>query len=324
MNNVFAKVSIIIPCMNEEQYLTNLVRLIDQSISESFEKSDYEIIVVDDGSTDGTIEEAKALSNHLWKTHFKMKLIELRQNYGKDAAIISGVENADLESEFIIFIDADGEHPVNLIPGMYHEISGNDLIGQIVAYRIGSLGQSFFRGIGNFLYSRLSAREYNGGLETDFRIIRKYIMDEVASLIGNKVHLQSAISKQAPATQKVLFHSAQITSNNAISRKSRWSNLRLIDYAALSLLKGSDAILKPILILFSINLSAAGLLIFFTVVTSIQTGSRSGTATILVVQSLYFIMQVFMMFIGLMYLRLILVETQKKSRVLIKRISEVI
>jgi glycosyltransferase involved in cell wall biosynthesis len=54
-----------------------------------------------------------------------MKLIELRQNYGKDAAIISGVENSDLESEFIIFIDADGEHPVNLIPGMYREISGN-------------------------------------------------------------------------------------------------------------------------------------------------------------------------------------------------------
>jgi glycosyltransferase involved in cell wall biosynthesis len=38
MNNEFAKVSIMIPCMNEEQYLTNLVRLIDQIISESFEK----------------------------------------------------------------------------------------------------------------------------------------------------------------------------------------------------------------------------------------------------------------------------------------------
>ena len=323
MNNEFTKVSIIIPCMNEEHYLANLVTLIDLTISENFSKSDYEIIIVDDGSTDGTARAAMELSNSAWSSNFKIKLIELRQNYGKDAAILLGVENTNLESDYIVFIDADGEHPVTLIPDMYQEITGNDYIGQIVAYRIGNPKQSLFRRVGNYFYSKLSVRDFHGGFETDYRIIRRYLMHDVALLSGNRVHLQSAILMQNPETRKVFFSPQEITDKQEIARKSRWSNLRLIDYASLSLLKSGDAILKPLLIVLAFNISMAGLLIMLTVFRTFQTGSRGGTATILIVLSLYFVMQMFLTFIGLMYLRLILLETQKRPKRLIKKISEV-
>jgi glycosyltransferase involved in cell wall biosynthesis len=323
MNTEFARVTIVIPCMNEENYLTNLVTLIDLNISEKFDKSDYEIIIVDDGSTDGTARVANALSNNIWKSHFKIKLIELRQNYGKDAAVILGVENANSESEYIILIDADGEHPVTLIPTMYNEISTDDSIGQIVAYRIGNPKQSLLRRLGNYVYSRLSVRNFDGGLETDYRIIRKYLMNDAALLSGNRVHLQSAILMQNPVTKKVLFDYVQAANKQETLRKSRWSNLRLIDYATLSLLKSGDAILKPLLVIFAFNFSMAGFLILLTVLRSFQTGSRGGTATVLIVLSLYFIMQIFLTFIGLMYLRLILVEIQKKPMRLVKKISDI-
>ena len=68
--------------------------------------SDYEIVIVDDGSTDDLTTSVKEISKKVWRTGFRLKLIQLRTNYGKDSAVLAGFEHSNVNSELFFIIDA--------------------------------------------------------------------------------------------------------------------------------------------------------------------------------------------------------------------------
>ena len=89
------KISVVVCVYNEEQ---NVVPLIN-SISASLENIDYEIIYVDDGSTDHTVEEV------LKTAHPRLTLVSLAKNYGQSSALAAGIMQS--RGEYIVLIDGD-------------------------------------------------------------------------------------------------------------------------------------------------------------------------------------------------------------------------
>jgi glycosyltransferase involved in cell wall biosynthesis len=111
-NNSEVEVSIIVPAYNEER---GLPIVLDELTH--LPLSSFEIIVVDDGSTDGTALVAK---------RFPCRLISHAENQGKGAAMRTGI--AASRGRKIIFIDADGSHPASSIPIVPHLVCKGNMV----------------------------------------------------------------------------------------------------------------------------------------------------------------------------------------------------
>ena len=115
------EISIIISAYNEAESLPELFRRISEVFAS--EGTEYEIIVIDDGSTDATwaiIEQSG--------TDYPIKAVSFRRNYGKSAALFCGFEMA--EGEFVITMDADLQDSPEELPGMIKMMKeeGYDLV----------------------------------------------------------------------------------------------------------------------------------------------------------------------------------------------------
>ena len=120
--------SIVIPVFNEINFLNKLF----EQIETYFNKENIEIIVVDDGSTDGSLNLLNELKK---KNHFKFlfKLIKLDINSGKGKAIQTGLKNS--QGEYILLQDADLELDIKDAKEMFDMISSNEDIQCIFGSR---------------------------------------------------------------------------------------------------------------------------------------------------------------------------------------------
>lgn len=115
------KLSIIICVYNEE----SSIKPLNQWINESLAGYDYEIIYVDDGSTDRTKEEIKSLNDP------RVILVEFRKNYGQSSALYAGIDQA--KGAFLVTMDGDLQNDPGDIPMMLRlaEDEGWDLVAGI-------------------------------------------------------------------------------------------------------------------------------------------------------------------------------------------------
>ncbi len=109
------KISLVICVYNEQP---NISPLVDQ-IYDSLQGYDFEIIYVDDGSSDGTTGEIKALNRK------EITLIELKKNYGQSYALSAGIEYAG--GDFIVTLDGDLQNDPSDIPMMLRKLVNEDL-----------------------------------------------------------------------------------------------------------------------------------------------------------------------------------------------------
>ena len=120
--------SIIIPVFNEISFIN---KLFDQ-LKLYFDKKNIEIIVVDDGSTDGSTDLLKQIKQN-GKYNFLFKLIKLDVNSGKGKAIQTGIKNS--EGEYILLQDADLELDAKDAKEMFDMITSNEDIKCIFGSR---------------------------------------------------------------------------------------------------------------------------------------------------------------------------------------------
>lgn len=149
MNNAI-DISIIVPFLNEEE---NIDRLGNELLifTENKPHLQFEIILVNDGSTDSSVNAIKAT-----KFPAQTKLISFSQNYGSHAALRAGIMHA--KGEHITFLYADLQDPIENISTMYEkEIEGNDIVW---ANRIATQNSFFERQFSKF-YSRLMQKYVN-------------------------------------------------------------------------------------------------------------------------------------------------------------------
>lgn len=100
------KLSVVVCVLNEEPNIKPLIK----AVNEALEGYDFELIYVDDGSKDGTVKEILSANDP------RIKLIELKKNYGQSSALAAGIEHAS--GEFIVTMDGDLQNDPSDIPMM--------------------------------------------------------------------------------------------------------------------------------------------------------------------------------------------------------------
>ena len=108
-------VSVVIPAFNEEGGIARQVRDLERVLAES--GWDWELQVVDDGSTDGTARAAEEAG---------ARVARLGRNQGYGAALKAGIRAT--RGEWILITDADGTYPASAVPGLLREAAGADMI----------------------------------------------------------------------------------------------------------------------------------------------------------------------------------------------------
>ena len=110
------KISIVVPCYNEEASIPIFYKVIEETLKSM--KIDYELIFIDDGSKDKTLEILKNIKDK------HVKYISFSRNFGKEAAIYAGLN--ECSGDFVATMDVDLQDPPSLIPIMYETLKKED------------------------------------------------------------------------------------------------------------------------------------------------------------------------------------------------------
>ena len=112
-------VSLIIPCYNEEQVLPILKEALVKVMDEMSD-FDFELLFVNDGSKDQTLNILKSFH----KEDSRMNYLSFSRNFGKEAAIYAGLQNAS--GQYVALMDADMQDPPSLLPEMMNYLQNED------------------------------------------------------------------------------------------------------------------------------------------------------------------------------------------------------
>lgn len=211
------KLSILIPCYNEEENLPALIERICSTFRE-----DFECVFVNDGSRDKTQELLKELAVSY---HLNCKVISFTRNFGKDAAMYAGL--GECEGEYISLLDADLQQNPQFISqmlAMLEENPGLDMVTAVQTVRQESFFMCKCKNIFYRMINALSDLEFQKGAG-DFRTFRKSVAEAVLSM------------KECQRFSKGLFcwggfrvcylpYEAEKRNKG----KSKWSFFRLFDY----------------------------------------------------------------------------------------------
>lgn len=189
------KVSVIVPCYNEELVIEILYKRLINVLSNY---NDYEVIFVNDGSTDNT----ENIINRYKKENNNIKLYSFSRNFGHQAAVSCGILNA--YGDIAIIIDSDLQDPPELIPCMIEEYM-HSKYNVIYACRTSREGESFIKKITANLFYRLVnlLSDVKFPLDTgDFRLIDKNVINAYKQFKENPKYIRGLISwmgfKQKP------------------------------------------------------------------------------------------------------------------------------
>lgn len=170
-------ISVVVPCYNEQGALPFYYDKMKEVMALLPELS-FEIIIVDDGSTDGTLETAKQLA----KSYDRIRYISFSRNFGKEAAMYAGLKNAS--GKYTAIMDADLQDPPEMLPEMYRVITeeGYDAVGTRRVTRKGEPPvRSFFARKFYKIMSRISKANMVDGAR-DYRLMNRKYVDALLSL----------------------------------------------------------------------------------------------------------------------------------------------
>ena len=220
MNTILDKITLLIPCYNEQEVLEQLWLRLNTILGEISAVS-FEILFINDGSTDNTLHVIKKLAAQ----HPQISYLDLSRNFGKELAMIAGLDYAD--SDAVIIMDADLQHPPELIPEMiaYWKEGYDD----VCAKRRQRTGESFIRRwAANTFYSLLQKistikiQEHVG----DFRLLDRSCVEAIKLMRETQRYTKGIFSWIGYRKKEILFDSALRAAGT-----TKWSWLKLINLA---------------------------------------------------------------------------------------------
>ena len=169
--------SCIVPCFNEEKVIPIYYDEM-QKVMKQEENIEFEIIFVDDGSKDGTLEIMRKLSEQDPKVHY----ISFSRNFGKEAALYAGLERA--KGDYVITMDVDLQDPPYLIPKMIRCIEEENY-DSVATRRVTREGEpvirSFFARQFYKLINKISDSNIVDGAR-DFRMMKRKMVDAILTM----------------------------------------------------------------------------------------------------------------------------------------------
>ena len=166
-------ISVVLPVYNESGNISDTVVDSERFLSERTFLNAYEMIVVDDGSTDAT----PTILDSLCSRYSNLKALRHPRNLGYGAALISGIKEAD--SDWILLMDADGQFKIDTLSSMIPYICDYDILAGYRSNRTDSLYRIFL----GQTYTKLAAVLFRVNLidiNCGFKLFRKDIVDVAA------------------------------------------------------------------------------------------------------------------------------------------------
>lgn len=265
------KVTILLPAYNEEASFSLMEKCMSQVVEENPDY-DWEFLLVNDGSTDNTLQQMIRL--HQKDPHYNY--LDLSRNYGKEVALMAGFDYAS--GDALIIMDADMQHPVNVIPEMlkYWEEGYDDVYAQ----RQGSQESWLKRKTSHWYYkilqslTRVPIQKDTG----DFRLLDRSCVEALRQMRESERNTKGMYSW-------IGFHKKGISYQQQERQegKSKWSVMSLINLALNGIMSYTIAPLRLASVLgLIVSLVAFLYLVYIIVMTNLYGDPVQGYPTIMV------------------------------------------
>lgn len=215
------KISIIIPTYNEEDALPYLKEKLDEIIKNMSYKYEFEVLFVNDGSKDKSLELIKnyRIQNNIYC------YINLSRNFGKEIAMIAGLDY--VTGDCAIFIDADLQDPPELIPELvkYWEEGYDD----VYAKRKSRKGESWLKKFTSKMYYKVLQHMTKIEIQKDtgdFRLLDKRCVNALKKLRESQRNTKSMFSWIGYNKKEVLYDREP-----RVAGKTKWNYIKLMDLA---------------------------------------------------------------------------------------------
>ncbi len=214
------KISIIIPAYNEEESLPYLRERLDK-LMEDMPNYEFEILFVNDGSKDKTLEIIKQYRNE----DNRYCYVNFSRNFGKEIAMIAGLDY--ITGDCAIFMDADLQDPPELIPELvkYWEEGYDD----VYARRRSREGETFLKKFTSKMYYRVLQKMTKIEIQKDtgdFRLLDRRCVNALKKLRETQRNTKSMFSWIGYNKKEVLYDR-----DARVAGKTKWNYMKLIDLA---------------------------------------------------------------------------------------------
>lgn len=172
------RISILVPCYNEEENVALFWREVTRVFEERLTAYELELLYVDDGSRDRTLEEIKKLAGE----DSRVRYLSFSRNFGKEAALYAGLEHAS--GDYVAVMDVDLQDPPSLLPQMVQELESGeyDVVATRRENRTGEPPiRSFFARCFYKLIQRISDVDIVDGAR-DFRLMTRQYVNSLLEL----------------------------------------------------------------------------------------------------------------------------------------------
>ncbi len=173
--------SIIVPCYNEEAVLPLFyeeIQKVMQQMKDEHSHLTFELLFIDDGSRDRTLEILREMSLQDERVRF----ISFSRNFGKEAGMYAGLENS--KGDYVVVMDADLQHPPAFLPKMYNYVKDGEY-DCATTRRVSRKGESKIRSaFARMFYkvmNKISHTEIVDGAQ-DFRFMTRQMVDAILSM----------------------------------------------------------------------------------------------------------------------------------------------
>ena len=216
------KISVLVPCYNEEKALPYFYEELNKNIKNFPKDVDFEIMFINDGSKDKTLDVIKELK----EKDNRIKYISFSRNFGKESAIFAGLENAS--GDYITLMDADLQDPPSLLLDMYKAIKeeGYDSVGTRRVTRKGEPPiRSFFAKLFYKLINSMTSFEIVDGAR-DYIFITRQVADSIISLKEYNRFSKGLFGFVGFKTKWLEYENVQ-----RVAGETKWSFWKLTKYA---------------------------------------------------------------------------------------------
>jgi len=301
------KLSLIIPCFNEEETIDLIYKEICNVLKE---QKDLEMLFVNDGSKDNTLAKITKLA----ETDNKVKYISFSRNFGKEAAMLAGMKYAT--GDYICILDSDLQHPPSMIPDMIKALDeGYDVAAARRTDRSGEAKiKSFFSAKFYSVINKLADVNIQEGAQ-DFRVMKRKVVESIISM-PEYFRFSKGIFSWVGFNTKWFAH----VNVDRSAGTSKFNTAKLFKYAINGIISFSVVPLR-IALVFGIIVSLIGfayaLNIIITTIITKSAGTASGYASIM--SGLLIIGGIILICLGILgeYIARIYLETKNRPAFII-------
>ncbi|MGN1299295.1 MAG: glycosyltransferase family 2 protein [Candidatus Scatovivens sp.] len=304
------KISVIVPCFNEEKALSLFYEELNKISKEEFKESEFEIILVDDGSKDNTLKVIKNLK----QKDERIVLISFSRNFGKEAAILAGLDNAT--GDYVVMMDADMQDPPSLLRKMYDIVKGGEY-DCAATRRVTRKGEpkirSFFARQFYKIIDKMTDFEMVDGAR-DYRFMTKQMADSVANMKEYNRFSKGLFSFVGFKTKWIEYENIE-----RVAGETKWSFWKLFKYALEGIVAFSTTPLVLSSVLGMIFCILAAIIILIIIIKTLVFGDpTSGWPSLACI--IVFVSGVQLLFLGIIgqYMSKMYLEVKKRPIYIIK------